>query len=39
MPGMPTDKCTFTGWQYKVIGGAYQDAGLIAGDGRPGREG
>ncbi len=32
MPGMPTDKCNFTGWQYKVIEGAYQNAGLIAGD-------
>jgi hypothetical protein len=32
MPGTQTDKCNFTGCQYRTSGNAYQDAGLVAGD-------
>jgi len=33
MPGTAGDKCSFTGCQYRIDGGAaYVDAGLVAGD-------
>ena len=32
MPGKPTDKCDFTGCQYRLVGGAYQNAGLVPAD-------
>ncbi len=32
MPGTNSDKCNFTACQYRVSGGAYQNAGLVAAD-------